>query len=429
MCGRCNYPSISNENFIDEYLGASDAANASTLYINASDSHVSEYQISSNRLQISRVRSKMLQNTESKLNIRLWELDEQDIIEVILDCSVFNSHDDMEIFITEQSKILETLRRAMHFQFESTGSCCNEVTEFQPLLILFLEPFAEYFRSGSVVKCAQSLLLEGSLFIGGDSHEKVEKIIKGHTDVIVFDTHEDQTMDHMVCHLELKPPCGPLHHSHSFKEKDQLMIESEIIGQMLANNFRVFGGITDLFAIAIMVRVPFHLLDNDSGSNNSNSNRPVSFISHRVVHSRSFLLRLMLLFGIYDDTQWSRLLSRSKTMLVLNDNEEEEEENKCSEGDKPPRTTDGNVASRTRAAAAIRVRSSFYSDDNEDILAESTKRLLQWECKRHGLSYLSEDELNRRNGLQSQSKTRPEYHSMPHPKQEQKQPFMHPSSF
>ena len=421
LCLRCNYPSSFNENDVGEYMGPSDAANASTIYINASESCVSENQMASNSLQISRVRTKMLQGTESKLEIRLWDLDDQNVIEAILHSGVFDARNDLETFIEEQSEILEMLRQALHFLHES-GGCCSEVTEFQPLFILFLEPIAARLRPASVVKCAQGLNLHGTLFIGDDTHDSVEKIVNGHTDVIVLDARVDeieiedqydwQQLDRMICHLELKPPFGPLRHPYSFREKDQLLIESEIVGQMLCSECRVLGALTDLFAIAIMVRVPFPLLPFDD---DSNSNRPVSFISHRVAHSRPFLLRLMFLLGDYDEDQWTLLLSRSKTPLVLNDTEEEEEaekaeDEKCPEGDKlppPPRVSENNVASRTRTrtAAATRAIASFYSDDREDFIAESTKRLLKWECKRHGLSYLSEDELNRRNALQYQSKT------------------------
>ena len=74
LCYRCNYPS----NFIvDEYLNPFDSVDASTLYINASESYVSDTSMALNNLQISRVRTEMLQSTESKLEIRLWELERQ----------------------------------------------------------------------------------------------------------------------------------------------------------------------------------------------------------------------------------------------------------------------------------------------------------------------------------------------------------------
>jgi hypothetical protein len=180
---------------------------------------------------------------------------------------------------------------------------------------------------------------------------------------------------------------------------------------MLNNQRRVLGAITDLFVIAIMVRVPKMLpVDGDSLNN-----RPISFISHRVVNSRSFLLQLMFLLGDYNDNQWTQLLSRSNTSIELNDLKEEKEgekgrDEKCLEENKPHPSSkndkENNVASRTRSniSASTFAIDAFCSDDREDFIADSTKRLLQWECNRHGLAYLSEDELHRRNKLVNQSK-------------------------
>ena len=479
LCDRGNYPSIPHT-YIDNYCGAkSDEANASTCYINASESRVSDNQISLNNLQISKVRTKMLQGTESKLNIRSWELDDQDVIKAILECAVFDSENEMNIFITDQIENLDKLRRAIYFLYESTGHCCDEVNEFQPLFILFLEPFAALFKnrrrqtdtdhesetSSCVVKveCAQRVLLKGKLFIGDDTHASVDKIVRGHTDVIVFERKEgqgdndivshqsesegnnsalDSELAEMVCHYEVKSPCGVLHHPKCFREKDQLLIESEIIGQMLtkennspsSSSKKVLGGLTDLFAIAIMVRVPAshcrHVLEyangqkeSTGGPSNSNSNiqGPISFISHRIVHPRAFILRVMLLLGNYDDDQWIQLLSRSHTLLELNDYDEEEEEEKEFEknesvgenpGPPPAPTDNANIIGPTSAStSASKFRGhgrsrgndtssfSFYSDNHEEKVEESTRRLLQWDCKRRGLAYLSKDELNRRNEI------------------------------
>ena len=402
---------------LDNYLRQPDASNTSREYVCSSASRVTAHQLGASTMQISKVRLHMMQGTQSRVNLKELELDEIELAKLVCE-SLFNSDDEeMNNFVQDQSAILRELRKAFYFRYKA-GNKFTETAEFQPIFIDFLGPIVERCLGG-VALSAQKNKLEGKLFIGDDENRVTEKEVNGHTDVLVLRCKElaDDWTDSNVLkfHVELKSPFGALYQCSASAAKEQVVIETEIIAKMLLGDSsrRVLGALTDLFAIAIVVR--------EAQRDEKSDDQPITYMSSRQLEPRAFLMRLLLLFCDLEDVAWRDLLSRSKTIVdtaaVEDDNPE------AGEGDEGRNeaianpSQDGAAADEDEAAsgrahlARNAKRSHFHTskgqeqeedededeDEDEEGRAEAIKQLFQWEARRLGLAYLSESELNARN--------------------------------
>jgi hypothetical protein len=197
--------------------------------------------------------------------------------------------------------------------------------------------------------------------------------------------------------------------------KDQVVIETEVIAKMLPEDSsrRVLGALTDLFAIAIVVR--------EAEGDEASDNQPITYISRRELDPRAFLMRLLLLFCEFDNIGWRELLSHSKTLVDTAAVEDDDPE--AGEGDEGRNeaianpSQDGAAADENEVASGrVRLarnakRSHLHTskgqdqendedkdeDEDEEGRAEAIKKLFQWEARRLGLAYLSASELNARN--------------------------------
>jgi hypothetical protein len=295
----------------------------------------------------------------------------------------------------------------------------TETAEFQPIFIDFLASIVERCLAGGVALSAQKNKLEGKLFIRDESNIETEKEVNGHTDVLVVRREESAAdwtdSDTLKFHVELKSPFGALYQRSANAAKDQVVIETEIIVKMLAAEGsgrcrRVFGALTDLFAIAIVVR--------EAQGDDESHHQPITYISRRRVDPRGFLLRLLLLFCDLEDVTWRDLLSRSMTLIDTAAAEDDDAEaGEGGEGIANPSqdgvAADENVAAsgRARLTRSVVKHSHFYTskgqaqceyededeDEDKEGRVEAIKKLFQWEASRLGLAYLSASELNSRN--------------------------------
>jgi len=419
LIASCQFPDVP-QSVLDNYVQQEGASNTSREYIDSSASHVTAHQQGATTLQISKIRLHMMQNTKSKVTLMELELDETELERLVSD-SLFNSDDEaMNNFVTEQSATLQELRKAFYFRFNDSDKF-KEISEFQPIFIDFLKPILDCFLAEGEALSAQKTKLVGTLFIGDENNEEAEKEVNGHTDVLVLRRGESAASwtdsDSLKFHAELKSPFGTLYQRNANAAKDQVVIETEIIAKMLAAEGsgrcrRVFGALTDLFAIAIVVR-------EAQGDEGPMPNPPSTYISRRQVGPRPFLLRLLLLFCDLDDAVWSVLLSRSKTIVDTRTDEVDdaevgdmEEETANPSQDDQHGAADENVpsngpAGRTRSQIGhSHFRTSkgrdHLQDEEEDEEDEEggsdacMRKLFQWEASRRGLAYLSASELNAR---------------------------------
>ena len=420
LIASCQFPDVP-QSVLDNYVQQEGASNTSREYIDSSASHVTAHQQGATTLQISKIRLHMMQNTKSKVTLMELELDETEL-ESLVSNSLFNFDvAAMNNFVTEQSATLQELRKAFYFRFNDSRKF-KETSEFQPIFIDFLKPILDCFLTGGESLSAQKHKLVGTLFIGDENNEEAEKEVNGHTDVLVLRRGESAASwtdsDSLKFHAELKSPFGTLYQRNANAAKDQVVIETEIIAKMLAAEDsgrcrRVFGALTDLFAIAIVVR------EAQGDEECPMPNPPSTYISRRQVGPRPFLLRLLLLFCDLDDDVWSDLLSRSKTIVDTRTDEVDdaevgdmEEETANPSQDDQHGAADENVpsngpAGRTRSQTDhSHFRTSkgrdHLQDEEEDEEDEEggsdacIRKLFQWEASRRGLAYLSASELNAR---------------------------------
>ena len=408
----CQFPDVPKD-VLDEYLSQQDASNTSREYVCSSSSHVSAHQQGASTMQISKVRLRMMQYTQSRVFLRELNLDEIELEKLVCD-SLFNcEEEEMDSFLAEQSAILQELRKAFYFRFNAKARF-TETTEFQPIFIDFLGPIVERCLAGGVTLSAQKNKLERKLFIRDESNIETEKEVNGHTDVLVLRCKEPTAnftdSDALKFHVELKSPFGALYQCNANAAKDQVVLETEIIAKMLSeeSSRRALGALTDLFAIAIVVR--------EAQGDDESHQQPITYISRRRVDPRAFLLRLLLLFCDLEDFTWRDLLSRSMTLIDTAAAEDDDAEaGEGGEGIANPSqdgvAADENVAAsgRARLTRSVVKHSHFYTskgqaqceyedeDEDEEGRVEAIKKLFQWEASRLGLAYLSASELNSRN--------------------------------
>jgi hypothetical protein len=198
-------------------------------------------------MQISKVRLRMMRDTQSRVFLKELELEETELAKLVCD-SLFNSdEEEMNCFLAEQSAILQELRKAFHFRFDLNARF-TETAEFQPIFIDFLGPIVERCLAGGVALSAQKHKLQGKLFIRDESGIETEKEVNGHTDVLVLRRNELDDIftdsDALKFHVELKSPFGALFQCGANAAKDQVVIETGVIAKMFSvySSRRVLGG-------------------------------------------------------------------------------------------------------------------------------------------------------------------------------------------
>lgn len=210
----------------------------------------------------------------------------------------------MQNIINEYVIIITKLRN-LFFSFWKVSNfkkTVREISQFQPIFILFLDSLItriECCNEGTVymglrVDEAQSILLSGQINVSLNQTTVVEKEVTGHTDIYVIETASDFSSSilfggRVKFHAELKSPFCHLFQNSSGAALDQLLTESEIIGQMTQQS-GVAGVMTDLFAISNAYRT------NGIFKEGKSKEVKVEHFSSRVVtDAHSYVLRILLL--------------------------------------------------------------------------------------------------------------------------------------
>jgi hypothetical protein len=263
---------------------------------------------------------------------------------------------DLKKFITDQSEVLQELRKLFYNccfvrtserneqQFSLKQKHINELTFFQPIFQSFLENFATGLSLSDEIVGAQSIVLDAR--IADELH------LVGFTDLMIFEHTANTNASAVDCHsiVELKSPFGDLYRSGSAAAKDQLCGELTAVANLkldmkkemvttkqenlfgeedsISNkknrfdcvqsnvfstlnkkieetSFVIVGALTDLFCLNIM----FCIQDN------SNSKLKCYITSH-ILDAEDYLLHLILLFLDLDQSVLDVLFDKNNAEFV-----------------------------------------------------------------------------------------------------------------
>ena len=402
--------------YLTDYLRKKRDTDTSLAYLNDDKSSVTASECAENVMDLTAMRRRMNIGTSSKFTVKKLNLSN---FEEELCHALFNDNRiSFDNFIERQRAYLGSLRKALYYMM-SIKKGISEVQELQPYATLLLEAFVKELYSSAVVVPGQRILLEGTLMIGTDADTEQCKTIKGYTDLIIHESNsEDDDASKAICIIELKSPQGKLYHSGAAASKDQLLFEMEVVGQMGCKPLMVLGGLTDLFAITVMVRKVV-------------GDVCTFYIADRVTGLDEFIKYLLLLLCRDHDSVWKLLLKHSTADYVdeeedeeVEDKEEEEEEEEEGQRDDDDRglnngddTSTGdkeNISSGTTISlpwehltsqlsakeAAVALRKLQTMDRIEEY-NEAVSRLLSWDNKRNGLGTLTSATLNKLNATPS----------------------------
>jgi hypothetical protein len=275
---------------------------------------------------------------------------------------------------------------------------------------MFLADVVKHFHEYGEGYPGQKCKLSGNLVVG-NSASPVEKRVSGYADLL-FSAESFSDVKNILFLVELKAPNSVLRQSGAFASKDQVIFEAEILGQMTDNEQLVLGGLLDMFTIAVVLRKP-------------NVDEAAFYISPRVVDTREFIMRILLLLCKDKQAVWDILLPTSTKEIDPTDDmetsaEEDAEEFSQGEGEgnrdenegggdlggrgsdenafQPERSRDLNSRALFMKEAAVQLK--IWRDlDRKEAYDHSVRRYLAWDNKRKNLKDLTAAELNTRNQI------------------------------
>jgi len=403
LLDECKLPEVP-PSYYSEYIDVNGDQNRSRVYLAQDVSSVTGSSMAAEALAISKLRLKMTYDTSSKIRLHELDISNNTALETTLCNELFGGDaDSFEAFVSGKMMKLEKLQQALYHHFKRfEGARVDELSELQPVAVMFLEDVVKHFHPTCEGYPGQKQLLEGSLFIG-NSTESTEKHVSGYTDLL-FCADGFSGVENILFLVELKAPNSVLRQSGAFESKDQVIFEAEILGQMTANEQLVLGGLLDMFTIAVVLRKP-------------TGDEAAFYISPRVADTREFIVRILLLLCKDKKAVWDTLLPTSTKeidqMEDVEGAEEEEEETGQGEGESGRDENKGGAGqggfggdentfqpetSRALFMKEAAAQLKIWRDlDRKEAHENSLRRLFAWDNTRKNLKNLTAAELNTRN--------------------------------
>jgi hypothetical protein len=215
---------------------------------------------------------------------------------------------------------LEKLRSAF-WQLHTPHRSIDEVSELQPILLLFIKDVLATIQDGRSVVAAggmKLILIEKLYSKHGDLRDHA---IKGYTDVLLGNnTTSFETVTEFVL-VEAKPPRGVLM-GRKYDEKDQLAFQLQAAAQ---GRLKIVKGcLTDLFSLNIMLMIPASTSSmipastsssssSSAQSSSSSSDEPqlIFWVFEGVITSYDYIVNLLYLLSISDTTTAQELEATS----------------------------------------------------------------------------------------------------------------------
>lgn len=398
LIGKCDLDPLPLS-YLDDYIRVSNDSDTSGTYVRLDKSSVTS-QNSAGNLPLQKIRRHMTQNTDSEVALRALALDEVDLEGIL--CSALFGEDEsaFNAFVAEQVDVLGKLRQALFHLGRRRDSVeptsVREVSELQPIALLYLEEQARRFHHAAHISPAQaaSERLSGEIFVGTSKETQTKQNVSGFADLIARSSEHDGTFLFLV---ELKAPFSDLRHSGAFAAKDQLVFELELFATMECNNrpALALGGLLDMNTIGVAAR------KEENGV-------ATFYMSPRVTEPRAFVLRTLLLLCGDKDAVWEQILPLSTREVELPDDldfqrggleegavDEDGSDDPDAQRDKE-NAADGGSAYIAMLATTLK---AMRASEGNKKCARDVRDLLAWDSnrrtKRHGgLSTLTVDALN-----------------------------------
>eukprot|EP00300_Choanocystis_sp_HF-7_P012657 c17980_g1_i1.p1 GENE.c17980_g1_i1~~c17980_g1_i1.p1 ORF type:complete len:625 (-),score=94.66 c17980_g1_i1:566-2440(-) len=434
LCSTAAFPALDNAALSLDYLPER-LVDTSLLYAGSADSTslktLSTRVLLQDPVPMSGYRRQFSVGTPSHLQVFTWRLgaDNDDrplesALETFLCRKLFGGKARaLNAFLDEQAAVLESLRAAYASLFTTTGTHTPETTGFQPVFILFIASILERLKRPLVVIAANTVEFETMIWVKSASKKKkgkpVHRRVRGFTDVIVAHKADrrravpESLLLRMVCHFELKTPFARLHRRQAYECKDQLLIESEVMGLLLSdddNNARpVLSALTDLFVINVAVRLPARPAGGLVTAAPAGAAPPAvvaaerapevrHYIATRVLLPRQYLLRVLLLLSEPSEDELELLVTPTDGIVEAIEpypDPVDEVRGNDANDDQPPRDSDEPSApatrSKTKTVAAIPKPRRRVQMDWE------LRKFCQWDAARRGVEW------NKENALVSES--------------------------
>lgn len=333
-----------------------------------------------------------------------WIVTDEELDAKIL--NIFGQVETMEEFVLAQSEILILLRAIFCDYYRLNKKGVDELTEFQPIFILFLQGFLKDLSNSTgrnmTAVAANGFDISANFMVNGESGMMVEK--KGAADVFVLQGVDD-TIDliegNVAVAFELKHPHGKLYHTSNREGMDQLVCEVEGLHQTsisLCSSSTASitpqmtkGCLTDLFAICLDVRAD-----------------DCHCITNRVVDPILYIKYLIYIVCDLGDDDMKKCLKEENTLMVPDDGDVSEaigkrksstsSSTKC----KDQKKCKGPKKSKSKNGPGAANRRSHSSSENcwnhSDVVSRLNAKLetaLSIDYKRRARKPLGEVDLNR----------------------------------
>jgi hypothetical protein len=306
----------------------------------------------------------------------------------------------MESVIADAAEMLDKLRQTFYSRRSPTVVKIYE-TEVQGLFTLFLQHLMSIAASTLIAVDARSYHLEGEIFVK-EGDDVVVKKVSGYSDVFVFPSEGVDEVDDLVFLVELEKSFGKLMLARPRKEKEQMLMQLELVGQMTEDkNKTLWGVLGDIFVFSFALRLnPSEAVDH-----------PVFYITDRKSEASSCVLHLLLQMCRLDLENIDTLIRNSVTS-VLPETEDDvmppsHEHNDIVQApaelfpgllrsaNAPMATRSSTKTNKTIQGTGRRKQSEGEQEDWEERVME----LQQWDYRRRGLEYMTADVLRSRANL------------------------------
>ena len=300
---------------------------------------------------------------------------------------------------------IETLRNVFAWLGPERDGDINELTHFQPIIILLVDYLIRDMRTNSStfleVYPVNNVSLKGTLQQPNPEVGNPDsKNVNGFSDLAVIrgpNVNPDmkwilQSVPSWLFHVELKSPFGT---TAMIRAKDQLIGQSECIAQMKGGRVPVLGCLTNLKEIIISLRLPGHT---------SNQFDRVFYNTEIVTETRDYAIRLLFLFCDFRLEELIDLTKGSSAADKELENEAKEYASPGGEGESRAGGSEQGENGDTLLKKRYVNSSSEYTkldyislDDSmeeREMRRERLRKLFAWDARRRGVSYLCQESLD-----------------------------------
>ena len=340
-------------------------------------------------VNLSKFNRNILHDT-SDFVVHLWEPADENLAQCLSEAITVNFEDKIDNLV----EILQKLRDMASFYLLKLGGATfprymDEVTQFQPLVKLFLIHMVEVLMSPdstiSINACQRSRTALNKVITVTSG---TQAMLKGQSDLV------REFVEECPRYVELKIVGGALYRSSAWQAKDQAL--GQTVCSSTANGDRVLaiGALMDLFTVSVIVTVPIE-----------DSTNVMSHMSKRITDARSWVLRVALLLVAPTDgiSQLLPPFSNGSVIEVHNDAVGDADVGGLNLGSTDISGVTGSSSSSSAPLPPVSEKNTEVDADDRNWLArealrarheEKVRQMLEADALLDGFRYLSKENLD-----------------------------------